>query len=127
MSEVRAYQWDPQADTADAEYERVLQLHRENRSTLGHLPYAAFEEAGRRGQIIVGVVDGDLHLEAFYELIDRVDDVIVNCHPRAPARIVLMLLVLFFAIGPRNRPVDVENQKGVLNKGRCVQLRAPCN
>lgn len=66
MSEARAYQWDPHADAADTEYERVLQLHRENRSTLGHLPYAAFEEAGRRGQIIVGSVDGEIRGYVLY-------------------------------------------------------------
>lgn len=50
--------WLPTSAAAAAEFDRVIGLHRKNRATLGHLPFAAFEEAGRRDRLLIGEVDG---------------------------------------------------------------------
>ncbi|WP_223627107.1 hypothetical protein [Microbacterium sp. EST19A] len=57
MSRVKIYPWDATRGQADQEYARVIELHRKNRTTLGHLPFAAFEEAGARRRLILGTVD----------------------------------------------------------------------
>lgn len=66
LPELVVYPWDPSGEEAGAEYDRVLGLHRENKATLGHLPYAAFDEAGRRGRLVLGVVDGEVQGYVLY-------------------------------------------------------------
>jgi predicted GNAT family acetyltransferase len=52
--------WDPEDVGATVEFERVIELHRQSKATLGPLPFAAFEEAGRRRRLILGAVDGQI-------------------------------------------------------------------
>ena len=66
MAWVQIFAWSADRSQADPEYSRVLELHRDHRSTLGHLPYAAFEEARSRGRLIVGSVDGTVQGYVLY-------------------------------------------------------------
>lgn len=56
--DVRA--WDPGSSAAAAEFDRVIELHRASKATLGHLPFAAFEEAGKRQRLVLGVIEGEV-------------------------------------------------------------------
>lgn len=49
--QLAVYPWDPGSATAQREFDEVIELHREHKSTLGHLPFAAFKEAGNRGRL----------------------------------------------------------------------------
>lgn len=66
MGQVQIYAWSADCSEADSAYSRVLELHRTHRSTLGHLPFAAFEEARSRGRLIVGSVDGTVQGYVLY-------------------------------------------------------------
>lgn len=52
--------WSPEDDDADSTFEAVIKLHRENSGTLGHLPFAAFEAAGSKGQLVLGLRQGEV-------------------------------------------------------------------
>lgn len=52
--------WDPKSPSHGQDFEAVIGLHREGRATLGHLPYAAFEAAGNKGQLVLGLIDGEI-------------------------------------------------------------------
>ncbi len=52
--------WDPLAEAREQEFQAIVQLHRESKATLGHLPYAAFEAAGDKGQLILGFLDDEI-------------------------------------------------------------------
>jgi GNAT superfamily N-acetyltransferase len=58
--------WDSRRPSADAEFARVLDLHRASKATLGLLPYPAFEEAGRLRRLVLGVIDGEVHGYVLY-------------------------------------------------------------
>lgn len=55
---VRLEVWNSSDPDADSTFSSVIQLHRESSSTLGLLTFAAFEEAGRRQRLVLGLVDG---------------------------------------------------------------------
>lgn len=50
--------WDPSAPAAEEEFQTVMELHRSSKATLGHLPFTAFREAGKRAHLLLGTVDG---------------------------------------------------------------------
>lgn len=52
--------WDPQAENGEQEFQALVQLHRESKATLGHLPYSAFRAAGDKGQIVLGTINNEL-------------------------------------------------------------------
>ena len=58
--------WDPAGPSANIEFARVIELHRAGKSTLGHLPFAAFEEAGKRRRLVLGFIDGEVQGYIFY-------------------------------------------------------------
>ncbi len=58
--QVAVHAWNPAGADADEQFAAVIALHRENRSTLGHLPFAAFTEAGRQGQLLVATIAGQI-------------------------------------------------------------------
>lgn len=66
MADVQIYRWEPDGPSGATEYSRVLELHRGNRGTLGHLPFAAFKEAGDHGRLILGTVDGTVEGYVLY-------------------------------------------------------------
>ncbi|APH45462.1 hypothetical protein BMW26_11245 [Microbacterium sp. 1.5R] len=66
MADVEIYRWSPGGPRAAVEYERVLDLHRDNRATLGHLPFAAFQEAGTHGRLILGAIEGTVQGYVLY-------------------------------------------------------------
>ena len=52
--------WEPKSQSRDEDFQTVIQLHRESKATLGHLPFAAFEAAGNKGQLVLGLVDKEI-------------------------------------------------------------------
>jgi predicted GNAT family acetyltransferase len=64
MIEVR--HWNPGSIQSAAEFEKVIELHRQSKATLGPLPFAAFAEAGNQGRLIVGAIDGELRGYVLY-------------------------------------------------------------
>lgn len=52
--------WDPKSQSEDQDFQAVIELHREGRATLGHLPYAAFEAAGNKGQLVLGLINDEI-------------------------------------------------------------------
>lgn len=64
MIDVRT--WDSQSTSANGEFERIVALHRASKATLGHLPFAAFHQAGEQGHLVLGFVDGELEGYVLY-------------------------------------------------------------
>lgn len=56
--QVEVRPWDPTSPNAEDEFQKVVELHRSNKATLGHLPFSAFREAGERAHLLLGFVDG---------------------------------------------------------------------
>lgn len=54
---INVFPWNPSAKDAADDFDRVIELHRGSKATLGHLPFSAFDEAGRRGNLILGEID----------------------------------------------------------------------
>lgn len=52
--------WSPDDDDAVSTFDAVIKLHRESSGTLGHLPFAAFKAAGRKGQLVLGLLQGEV-------------------------------------------------------------------
>ena len=52
--------WDPKSQSHEQDFQAVIQLHRESKATLGHLPFAAFEAAGNKGQLVLGLIDDEI-------------------------------------------------------------------
>lgn len=52
--------WNPESKSHAQEFDTVIQLHRDSKNTLGHLPFAAFKAAGNKGQLVLGLIDNKI-------------------------------------------------------------------